>query len=245
MGFEVVAYTRELLAEFDRDHVIARALGGVGVALTCVSATKAPLAREYHDLDLATTRRHGHRLSDALIRAGCEAAERFNALHGHSRMMFTLPNRCHVDVLVQEFVMCHKLDLGSRLTVCRETIPVADLLLTKLQIAQINHKDVLDIAALLVDHPVTENDDGINASYIGGLLSDDWGWWRTVTENLVVVDELLPSLGLQRDDEERANGRLHELNAAISHRKRSLRWRARARVGERLAWRLDPEEVIT
>jgi hypothetical protein len=245
MGFEVVAYTQQLVAELNQDNVIARALGGVGVALTCASARRPPLAREYHDLDLATTRRHAHRLSDALVGAGFEAAERFNALHGHSRMMFTLPSRCHVDVLVQEFVMCHKLDLAARLTMRSDTIPLADLLLTKLQIAQINHKDVLDIAALLVDHPITEDEDGINASYIGRLLSDDWGWWRTVTENLVVVDELLARLGLAREDEERAHERLHDLNAAVSSRKRSLRWKARARLGERVAWRLDPEEVAT
>lgn len=245
MAFELVPYTRELLAELEAQGVPARALGGVGVALRCASAGRAPLAREYHDMDLATRRDAAHRLSDALQRAGFQPAERFNALHGHSRMMFALPDQCHLDVLVDEFVMCHQLDLGARLELNRETIPLADLLLTKLQIAQINHKDVVDTVALLLDHRLTDDDDGINVGFIVGILSNDWGWWRTVTENLRVVDELLGDLGLDRRDEEAVRERLRQLGAAVDDGRRSLRWKARARLGERVSWRLEPEEVAT
>jgi hypothetical protein len=206
---------------------------------------RPPLIRQYHDLDLATDRANSHRLSDVVIAEGFAPAERFNALHGHSRMMFTGPQGAHVDLLVDEFVMCHKLSFRGRLQVHRDTLGIADLLLTKLQIARINHKDVVDVAAVLVDHEITDDESGINAEYVVQLLSDDWGWWRTVTENLDIVAELLPTLGLEGKHAAAAGLRLERLQSRISSGKRSFRWKARARVGERMAWRFDPEEVAT
>ena len=241
----MIAQTRWLLRHVHEQGVLARTLGGIAVALRCPSALEPPLAREYHDLDLATARDNGHRLADVLTAAGFEPAERFNALHGHSRMMFSGPDDLHMDVIVDEFVMCHKLSLRHRLTVHPETIGLADLLLTKLQIAKINHKDVVDVTAILVDHPVTDDEAGINVGYIVDLLSNDWGWWRTVTANLDIVEELLPSLGLGERQARDADVRLQDLKSAVAEGRRSLRWKARARIGERVAWRFDPEEVAT
>jgi len=245
MSAAVVEQARELLDRLDRERTLARALGGVAVALRCPSASRPPLARDYHDLDLATNRDHGHRLAEALAAAGYAPAERFNALHGHSRMMFSGPNDLHVDVLVDKFVMCHELSFRGRLDVHRETLGLADLLLTKLQIAQINHKDVVDVAAILSDHALTQDESGINAGYVVELLSNDWGWWRTVTANLEITRELLPTLDLPRAQAADVDGRLHELKSVVAEGKRSLRWKARARVGERMAWRFDPEEAAT
>lgn len=245
MTFEVIPYTRDLLGELNERDVLARAFGGVGIGLRCASALRPPLARDYHDIDLATERRHAHRLGEALVDAGFEPAERFNALHGHARMMFSLPERAHLDVIVDEFVMCHKLSLRERLSVHAETLPLADLLLTKLQIAQINHKDVLDLVTLLLDHPLSEDESGINAPYVAELLSNDWGWWRTVTANLDVLAAWLPTLGLGDVEVRAVEARIGELTATIGAGKRSLRWKARARVGERVAWRFDPEEVAS
>jgi hypothetical protein len=245
MNTEMVEGTRALLRQVDEEGVLARALGGIAVALRCPSALDPPLVREYHDLDLATDRDNAHRLAEVLAAAGYEPAERFNALHGHSRMMFSGPDDVHMDVIVDEFVMCHKLSLRRRLQVHHETIGLADLLLTKLQIAKINHKDVVDVTAILLDHALTGDESGINAPYIVDLLSNDWGWWRTVTANLDIVGELLPSLGLEVPSARIAATSLDELKSAIGKGRRSLRWKARARIGERVAWRFDPEEVAT
>jgi hypothetical protein len=245
MSAGAVQQAHELLERLEREGVVARALGGIAVALRCPSASRPPLARDYHDLDLATDHDHGHRLAEALAAAGYAPAERFNALHGHSRMMFSGPNDLHVDVLVDKFVMCHELSFRGRLDVHHETIGLGDLLLTKLQIAQINHKDVVDVATILVDHALTQDESGVNVRFIVELLSNDWGWWRTVTANLEIASELLSSLGLAREQADVVDARLHELQSRIATGKRSLRWKARARIGERVAWRFDPEEVAT
>lgn len=243
LGVALLTTTRHLLGQLNNQGLATRALGGIAIALRCPSATHPPLARTYHDLDLITGKHAAHRVSALLTEAGYMPSERFNAVHGHSRMMFTGAEPAHIDLLVDNFVMCHQLRLGRRLDVHGETIGLADLLLTKLQIAELNHKDVVDVVALLADHPLCDDEAGINQAYVVSLLSDDWGWWRTVTANLVLVANMVPTLGLDETRARTVTARLHALEGAIGKGKRSLRWKARARVGERIPWRFDPEEV--
>jgi hypothetical protein len=245
MSFDMITYTHELIERLNAQGALARAFGGIGIGLRCPSALRQPLARDYHDIDLATDRGHAHRLTAALMAEGFQPAERFNAMHGHSRMMFSLSNRAHMDVIVDDFVMCHKLRLRDRLHLHAETVSLADLLLTKLQIAQINHKDVLDLTALLIDHPLSADETGINVTYIADLLSNDWGWWRTVTANLDLVMRQVANIGLGVEETEAIRQRVQELTASIGSGKRSLRWKARARLGDRVAWHFEPEEVVT
>jgi hypothetical protein len=64
-----------------------------------------------------------------------------------------------VDVFLGEFKMCHRLDLDDRLGVDHPALPAADLLLTKLQVLELNRKDVTDVAALLTTHKLDERDE--------------------------------------------------------------------------------------
>lgn len=242
---DAVTEAQHLMESLRERRVRACLLGGLAVALRCPSARKTPLIRTYHDFDLATERSETSALASALEDLGYVGAERFNALHGHSRMMFSGPEGRHIDVLVDRFVMCHELDLRGRLAENAYTLPLSDLLLTKLQIAQVNHKDILDITSLLLDHPVSVDESGIESGRIVKLLSADWGWWRTVTENLAILAGLLPTLGLSNAEIARVQDRVTLLEDAIRDGKRSVRWRARARIGDRMDWRLEPEEVAT
>lgn len=220
----------------------ARVLGGVGVALRCPSARDpALLAREYSDIDLVTDRGSASALSQALEALGYGPERRFNAMHGHSRMMFDRSDGRHLDVFVDQFVMCHRLTLADRLELHETTLPLADLLLTKLQVAELNAKDVTDTAALLLDHELTDDEAGINLQRITGLLSRDWGWWRTVSQNLTVLPSHLAEC-LSQQSRGVVTGRIDRLLGAIERAPKGLRWKARAKAGDRIAWRDDPEE---
>jgi hypothetical protein len=219
----------------------ARLLGGVAVAIRCPTASAGPLRRSYHDLDLMVTSRAAYRLGQALEAAGYRGEERFNALHGRSRMMFSGPLG-HIDVLVGQFVMCHRLEVGARLTIDALTLSLADLLLTKLQIAQLNAKDASDIAAILLDHRLAGDESGINRDRVTGVLGGDWGWWRTVTGNLEWLSSFPPEL-LDGPARTTLGERIRELRAAIDARPKSVKWKVRASFGERMPWRLEPEEV--
>jgi len=240
---EIVAQASSLLAALEASDVTARALGGIGVALVCPAAGAEPLRRGYEDIDVVVARGDARRLGAAMHANGYRADDHFNAMHGRTRMLFYDPSDRHVDVFVGVFKLCHELDLGARLGYPGPSLPPADLLLTKLQIGQLNRKDVTDLLAVLHDHPLGSAEQGIDVDYLTGLLAHDWGWWRTVTDNLVRVRELLGAA----DDYDAVAGvvrpRLAELEQAIERRSKSLRWKARARVGDRVPWRAEPEEV--
>ena len=86
--------------------------------------------------------------------------------------------------------MCHEIPIGDRLTLDPVTLPLAELLLTKLQIVKLNEKDLRDIIAILHHHAVGEQDgETINAARIARLCAEDWGLWRTCKMNVERVRE--------------------------------------------------------
>ena len=123
--------------------------------------------------------------------AGYDADRRFNALQGDRRMIFHGPAG-KVDVFVGVFEMCHRLDLSPRLELERDTLTASDLLMTKLQVVEVNQKDIDDTALLLSEHELDEGPgDHIDLAYLRALVYDDWGLWRTATGTLETVAQRL------------------------------------------------------
>ena len=155
-------------------------MGGVAVGLCCPSAQSPPLARPYRDIDFAGRSDQGRQITAVFESAGYEADAEFNALHGRHRMFFWDPvNGREADVFLDRFDMCHTFDFRKRLELASPTLPVADLLLFKLQVMETNEKDCQDAVALLADQSLTA--DGLDPPGIARFLAADWGWWRTVT----------------------------------------------------------------
>ena len=129
-----------------------------------------------------------------------------------------------------------------RLPVVRGLVDVdpADLLLSKLQIYEINRKDLIDVIALVLDHPIGEGDDAIDARYVARLACEDWGLCRTVQLN---IPRLLHTLDELDVDRELVRSRVAEIQGAIDAGPKPLKWRLRAQVGDRLQWYELPEEV--
>ena len=168
-------------------------MGGVAVGLCCPSAQSPPLARPYRDIDFAGRSDQGRAITALFQSAGYEADAEFNALHGRHRMFFWDPgNGREADVFLDRFAMCHSFDFRKRLELASPTLPVADLLLFKLQVIETNDKDYQDAIALLADQPLTP--DGLDPAGIARFLATDWGWWRTVTRVLERVESYAQDL---------------------------------------------------
>ncbi|HEX8753229.1 MAG TPA: hypothetical protein VF731_07420, partial [Solirubrobacterales bacterium] len=154
-----------------------------------------------------------------------------------------------VDVFVGSFEMCHTLPLAERLGARPGTLPAAELLMTKLQIVELNEKDRGDAFALLLAHEVAEADvdasgaDAIDASRIASLTSRDWGLQRTFELNFERLREALGALPLEEGGRETIAVRIERLAAAIEAAPKSRRWKLRERIGERVQWYEEPEEV--
>lgn len=199
------------------------------------------LAREYKDLDFATSKRSSGDLQKLLRDMGYEPHVGFNAMNGKERLLFyDNPNARQVDVFVSSFRMCHEIPLEKRLPVDDDTVPLAELLLTKLQIIELNEKDVRDAVAILLEHEVTDDDAGVNATQFASLCCDDWGLCRTITQNLVSVREHLGRYEVDRDIVET---RLDALLERVEGAPKSRSWKLRAKIGDRKRWYELPEEV--
>ena len=237
---DVVEEGRRVTEAAGRENVPLRLLGGVAVRLRA-SALPAPLEREYKDLDFATTRKAVGDAQKLLRDLGYEPHTAFNTMNAKERLLFF--DGAHgrqVDVFVGSFRMCHEIPLEGRLAVHEDTVPLAELLLTKLQIIELNEKDVRDAVALFHEHDVTEDDSGISAPRVASLCAADWGLWRTITKNLDAARAHLDAYDVDRD---RVSGRLVRLQERIEAEEKSRGWRLRAKVGDRKRWYALPEEV--
>jgi Uncharacterised nucleotidyltransferase len=242
---DIVDEGRRIAEEAERARVPLRLMGGVAIRLHGQIDLPPVLVRAYGDIDLVTTSRAGRDARRLLEALGYTPNERFNALNGSQRLVFyDEPHRRQIDVFVGEFSMCHEIPIADRLELERTTLPLAELLLTKLQIVELNPKDVTDMLALLVEHDVGESDgDTINAGYVASLLGRDWGLWRTATGSLVTLRASLAESGLSAEEQARVGDRLDRLEQRIEAEPRSMRWRTRARVGDRVRWYQEPDEV--
>src|SRR5437016_12156622 len=127
-------------------------LGGLGVRVLCPDFP--PRLRAGQDIDLACLGKARRQVADHLEKAGCEPDRRFNNLNGDRQMYFTAPSGRPVDVMVDRLTMCHTLDFRPSFRKLPYTVDVVDLLLSKLQIVELNEKDARDIVQLLSCMPI-------------------------------------------------------------------------------------------
>jgi hypothetical protein len=225
-----------VLAAAEAEDVPLRLLGGVAVRLRCSGPE-----REFKDLDFATTRKGSGDTQDLLRRLGYEAHVGFNAMNARERLLFfDEPHGRQLDVFVGSFRMCHEIPLERRLGVDPQTVPLAELLLTKLQIVELNEKDLVDVVVLLHEHEIAEDDSGVNGARVATLCAADWGLWRTITANL---DAVCSHLDRYDVDAERVADRVGRLQERIEREEKSRGWRLRAKIGDRKRWYELPEEV--
>lgn len=215
-----------------------RILGGLGVRVLCPDFP--PRLRAGQDMDFACPGKGRKNVASYLEKAGCEPDRRFNNLNGDRQMYFTAPSGRPIDVMVDRLQMCHTLDLRPSLKNSSLTLDAADLLLSKLQIVELNAKDAHDIVHLLSGVPVGPG--GIDPARFGEVLAGDWGWWRTVTGNLRKVPSLADGLVPQQA---RFNpvAAAEELLRVAESVPKSMKWRMRANIGDRVKWYELPEEV--
>jgi len=219
-------------------------LGGAGIHAHSPSAHKAPLKRKYGDLDYAIAKKDRKAVIELLKELGYEANERFNLMNGDRRLYFyDAEHSRQVDVFIDVFRMSHEIDLRGRLEHEHPAVSPSDLLLSKLQIYEVNRKDLVDSVALILDHSIEPGDheDAIEAAYIARLTAGDWGLYRTMQVNIGRLRALLDEL--EEIDRELVRARLDALWKHIEDTPKPLKWRLRAQVGDRLSWYELPEET--
>jgi len=241
---------KRILDEAKQRSIILRLFGGVAVKYHCPSATHRSLQRSYPDLDFFGTGKQGREVRKLFLDLGYEPNQRFNALHGATRLIFEdAKNQRVVDIFLDIFRMCHTFHLGDRLSLDEYTIPISDLLLTKLQVVEINEKDIRDLIAILKDHDVFDqiapgDREVIDAGHISRLCSEDWGLCKTISRTLGKVLTLLPKYELEPEAIQILESRINKLLYTIETVPKSFKWKLRDKVGEKKRWYDLPEVPI-
>ena len=241
---------KRVLDEAKERGIILRLFGGVAVKYHCPSATHRSLQRSYPDLDFFGREKQGREIRKLFLDLGYEPNQRFNALHGATRLIFEdSKNLRVVDIFLDVFRMCHTLHLGDRLTLDDYTIPISDLLLTKLQVVETNEKDIRDLIAILKDHDVVERIDSvdrevIDSRYVSTLCADDWGLCKTISLTLRKLLTFLSKYEIEPEAKQILEARINQLLHAIETVPKSFRWKLRDKVGEKKRWYDLPEVPI-
>lgn len=237
-----IAEARRIIELAESDGLMLRALGGVAVCLQAPDGSPR-LPRRVKDIDLAAAKGASKRAGKVMLRAGYVADEMFNALRGSRRLLFQDPaNGRHLDVFIGAFSMCHDIPMTARLAREPLTVPLEELLLSKLQIVELTANDQADIYNLLFHNDVGDGPGSISASFIAALCAGDWGLWRTCQLNLERGLGGLGESALEPDERAVVAGRLERLRARIDAEPKNMKWRIRNQVGDRVRWYAEPEE---
>ena len=242
-----VAEADRLLAAAAERSVVVRLIGGLAVqSLARVSDPR--LTRAYKDIDHVALKGKSKGVIALMEELGYRSNLQFNTLQGHERLLFyDDANQRQVDVFVGAFQMCHRIPITERVAHHARTVPPAELLLTKLQVFNLNEKDLRDLLQLLLGLELEQTSspgaDSIDLGVVAGLCGDDWGLWRTTQLNLGRIEDGVAGYGLAPADEQRIRAAVATLRQRIEEQPKSRSWRLRDRVGDRKQWYEDPEEV--
>jgi hypothetical protein len=244
-----IQQANHILAEADRRKLTLRLVGALAFHLHCPAFNyiHKETERYFTDVDFMAYLGQQGAIEKMFGELGYLEDPRIKTVPGLKRsIFFTRDHAWHSDVFYDVLDFSHEIDLKGRLEIDYPTISLVDLLLEKMQIVQINEKDIIDTLMLLREHDVGDHDaETVNIDYLARTCKSDWGLWKTVTTNLDKVNLLADQYKvLTAADKTTIRDRLHRALGRIEAEPPTLRWQLRSRVGERIKWYRDVDEVM-
>lgn len=242
----IITEMKRLINAANGKNIQLRAIGGL--AVQSHNKSDHPIfIREFSDLDFVVAGKQRRELEAFMPEVGYVPDKQFNLLNGSHRQIYFDDNTgMKIDIFVGDFEMCHKIPLEERLTYDPVTIPLAELFLSKAQIVQLNRKDEMDIISILLNNETGDDDqEKINLKLISQLCSQDWGLYKTTSINLKRVEDLLikGELPFTKDERELALSRAREIQRTFEEMPKPLPWQIRDKVGTRVKWYIEVEDV--
>ncbi len=239
---------QRIIMASEEQGVTLRVIGSLAFQMHCqkYGYLQSALGRAYTDIDFAGYRNQANSVKEMMQDLGYEEVKEVSIVSEGDRAIFhQINSTLHVDVFYDKLDFSHVISWNDRLEVDRPTIPLAELLLEKMQIYKINEKDIIDTIMLLLEHQLGDNDDEvINIERIAQLLSKDWGLWRTTTMNLDKVKQMAGNYSELSDDEKfHVVTQVEKSLSRIEAEPKSRGWKLRARVGDRVKWYKEVDEV--
>jgi hypothetical protein len=242
-----------------RDHkIVIRLIGSLGVRMHCspIAGLHDSLNRRVKDIDVVCPKGDRDKVRSYLESRGYEADRNLLIAMEGTRYVFRHPRRdIEIDVFVDDLDFNHLVPLKGRLDEHPLSIPLDELILSKLQVVRPTAGDHKDLFALLAVHDITREghpktkSEIINATHIAKILSHDWGFHHTATINLdrfhaivLNIEEALDVPAVGDATKRSIIERVDVLHRAIDDEPKSMRWKVRAKLGERLQWWQDVDD---
>src|SRR5512142_105143 len=179
---------KRILKASDEAGVLLRVIGSLAFQMHCpkYGYLQQAMGRAYTDIDFAAYSRQTRAIQELMAKLGYTDNQEVFIVSGGERSIFDRSEiGLHIDIFWEKLDFCHVIRWSGRLEVDSPSIPLAEMLLEKMQIVQINEKDVIDTIMLLLEHPLGDVDpETINIKRVAELCAADWGLWRTVTMNM-------------------------------------------------------------
>ncbi len=238
----------EIVRQAAQQGLTLRVLGSLAFHLHCpqYNRLQKELGRAYTDIDFAGYKSQSTKVGRFLASIGYREDMEVNTLFAGERLIYNHPTTgLHIDVFFDKLDFCHEINWVGRLEVDQPTLPLAEMLLEKMQIVKINEKDIIDSLMLLLEHPLGDSDqETIHIDRISKLCGSDWGLWRTVTMNLGKVAQLGQGYEqLSNDEKSRLASQVELALAKITEQPKSLGWKLRSKIGDRVKWYQEVDDA--
>ena len=213
----------------------------------------------FTDLDLAAYGKQKKEITKLFQEMGFKPDEMVNALFGNSRLIYYHPQgKFSVDIFLNKLEFSHDVKFGEvpgsgRLELDYPTITLADIVLEKLQIHNINRKDLVDLIVLFMGHSIdggsmSSSKEAIDARYVAQVLSNDWGFWYDAASNLEKVKSIAQDSvrdgKLSEGQFQTVCSRIDELTKIVEATPKSGDWLKRSKAGVKKKWYREVDEVV-
>lgn len=238
----------QIMEKADEFDVTIRVIGSIAFRIQCPDYKYMEYENQRYltDIDFIAYSNEIVQVQDMFFDMDWDENMNVLRLFGDKRRIFYHPTQpIHSDIFIDKLRFCHEIDFRDRLEIDYPTISLVDLLLEKLQIVEINKKDLVDTMMLLRQYPISEdgnNDNHINGRYLASLCAHDWGWWKTVTMNIQKTYDFAGEY-LDGDDAKAVRSKLDRFSDLIQQKSKSIKWKLRSFIGERMKWYREVEEV--
>jgi hypothetical protein len=248
----------KILRAASEAKVALKMLGGLAIKIHSLNEEEfanrlgrsAEPGQEYSDVDFATYYKSREGVRRVMESLGYSKRPSTMSTSASQRQIYFHPKGWfYIDVFWDKLKAAnHPISFRGRLEIDPVSIPLADLLLEKLQIISFSQKDMIDTLLLLRAHTVEGKElETVSTDRVARVLSGDWGFWYTVTTNLHGIGEHVKEMSvLSSQEASDLSSKVEKLLYVANSVPKSLRWKLRAIPGSRRKWYnpVETEETV-
>ena len=149
-----ITLIENVVSQACENNITLRSMGACAIRIHCpkFKHMHESMNRKLTDIDFVSYGKFSDNIYTLFKKMSLIPNERFITLHGESRQMYyDKTNECTVDIFLDKLEMSHTLEFKGRLELDYPTITLADLVLEKTQIVQINEKDIKDTTMMFAN----------------------------------------------------------------------------------------------